>query len=55
MIETSTSASAIRIAGYTSAETVLRFTFAMIFVYSTYRRSTLSRLPLRSPASSDAV
>ena len=48
MIDTSTSASAIRIAGYTSAEMVFRLSVAMTFAYSTYRRSTVSRLPLRS-------
>src|SRR5579864_630504 len=55
MNETSTSDSATSIAGYTSADTVLRLTVAMIFVYSTKRRRTASRLPLRSPARSDAV
>jgi len=35
MMDTSTSASEIRMAGYTRAETVLRFNVAMIFAYST--------------------
>ena len=52
---TTPEARAIRMAGYISAVTILRFTVAMIFVYSTKRRSTVSRPPLRSPASSEAV
>ena len=35
MIETRASERAVRMAGYTSAETILRFIVAMIFVYST--------------------
>ncbi len=38
-----------------SADMVFRFTLAMILVYSTNRRSTASRLPLRSPAISEAT
>ena len=55
MIETSTVARASKMAGYTSAEMIFRFSVAVTFEYSTYRRRTASRLPLRSPASSEAV
>ena len=42
-------------AGYTRADSVFRRTVEMILTYEMYRRMTWSRLPLFSPASSDAV
>ena len=42
-------------AGYSSALSVRRRTAPISRAYATYRRMTVSRLPLRSPAISDAV